>query len=85
MQVAVEERSRRDSDLYRVPLTVGELERGAYPSGDAFWDIELIDAGGVRRVCVRLKSTGNVGVKRCDPDGSMPPAAPDEAEPGTPA
>jgi len=86
MEVAVEERGSPDSDLYRVPLTIGALHEGAYPSGAGFWDVELVDDQGVRRVCVRLKETGATTWRRCDPDSAPPPSAPAyEGETGEPS
>ena len=86
LEVAIDERSRPGSDLYRVPLTVGALHARTYPSGAEFWDIEIVDGEGVRRVCVRLKSTGSTTWRRCDPEGAPPPAAPAyEEETGEPS
>jgi hypothetical protein len=86
MEVAVEERGRQGSDLYRVPLTIGAIHAGTYPSGAEFWDIEIVDGEGIRRVCVRFKSTGGTTWRRCDPDDAPPPSAPGyEEEPGAPA
>ncbi len=67
MQVAVRERARLDSDLYRVELVVDALEPRAFPSGVEYWDVTLVDPDGIPRVCVRLRSGGrNVSVRRCD-------------------
>ena len=77
LQVAVRERARLDSDLYRVELVVDALEPRAFPSGVEYWDVTLVDPDGIPRVCVRLRSGGrNVSVRRCDPGDAPPPAQP---------
>jgi hypothetical protein len=86
MRIAVEERGRRDSDLYKVPLGVGTIRQGAFASGSEYWDVTLVDPDGIRRVCVRVRAEGrNVSVRRCDPADAPPPSQPSDEETGTAA
>jgi hypothetical protein len=75
--VALQERSERDSDLYRVKLTLGELEART-TRGDEYWYATLVDAQAIPRICIRIRGglSGSVGVRRCDPEGAPPPSAP---------
>lgn len=83
MRIAVEERGRRDSDLYNVRLVVGTLTQREFASGSDYWDVTLVDPAGIRRVCVRVRSEGrSVSVRRCDPADAPPPDQPSGEETG---
>ena len=85
--VALRESRRTDSDLYRIRLEIDEVVARIAPSGSTYWDVTLVDPGGVRRICVRVRRGGqSVGYRRCDPEGAGPPDAPaspaDDADDG---
>ncbi len=67
--VAADERIRRDSDLYRVPLTIHQLVTRTSESGDEYWEATLVDHHGVPRVCVHVRGGfgGGTTSRRCDP------------------